>query len=274
MSYITVQGSDIAITNPEKLLWHGIGIRKIDYIRALIELAPYLIPHTADKALTAIRYPDGIGQSSFYQKRPPKNTPEWVDTVTVNGDTFIHLSSLKTLVWLGNLAAIEFHTPFCDAADETLHALVFDLDPSERQTFEAAAACALDVHDTLSGLGITCYAKTSGATGLQVYVPTKRMSFEQGRRLNAFFGEYFAAKHPDTVTIERSVKNRGGKLYFDYLQMAGGKSIISVYSPRAVPCGAISMPVTWDELKRMAYLHAISILRMRGRGSERVGDLV
>ena len=111
-------------------------------------------------------------------------------------------------------------------------------------------ACALDVHETLQSLGIPCYAKTSGATGLQVYVPTKSMPFEQGRRLNAFFGQYFAAKHPDTVTIERSVKSRGGKLYFDYLQMARGKSIISVYSPRAVPCGAVSMPVTWDELER------------------------
>ena len=79
MSRITVQGSDIAITNPEKLLWHGIGMRKIDYIQALITLAPYLLPHTVDRALTAIRYPDGIGQASFYQKRPPKNTPEWVD---------------------------------------------------------------------------------------------------------------------------------------------------------------------------------------------------
>jgi len=250
MSRITVQGSDIMITNPDKLLWHSIGVRKADYIRALTDLAPYLIPHTAGKALTAIRYPDGIGQSFFYQKRPPKNTPEWVDTVTVNGDTFILLDSLKTLVWLGNLAAVEFHTPFCDAEDETLRALVFDLDPSEGQTFEAAAACALDVHETLSGLGITAYAKTSGATGLQVYVPTKRMTFNEGRRLNAFFGKYFAAKHPDTVTIERSVKNRGGKLYFDYLQMARGKSIISVYSPRAVPCGAVSMPVRWEELER------------------------
>lgn len=75
------------------------------------------------------------------------------------------------------------------------------------------------------------------------------MSFEQGRSVNEFFAKYFEAKYPDKITIERLVKNRGRKLYFDYLQMAHGKNIITAYSPRAVPCAAVSMPVTWDELK-------------------------
>jgi bifunctional non-homologous end joining protein LigD len=75
------------------------------------------------------------------------------------------------------------------------------------------------------------------------------MTFEEGRKINLFFGKYFIAKHPDKMTIERLVKNRGRKLYFDYLQMGHGKSIICVYSPRAVACGAVSMPVTWEELK-------------------------
>jgi bifunctional non-homologous end joining protein LigD len=250
MTRVTIDGTELTITHPDKPLWPDAGITKLDYIHALAALSPYLLPHTSGKALTAIRYPHGVGTEFFYQKRPPKGTPEWVDTVIVRGDEFICLNSVRTLVWLGNLAAMEFHTPFGDLADETVCALVFDLDPSEGQTFDAAAACALNVHETLSSLGIACHVKTSGATGLQVYVPTKRMAFDKARDLNKFFGQYFAAKHPDSVTIERLVKNRGGKLYFDYLQMSPGKSIVSVYSPRAVACGAVSMPITWDELRR------------------------
>lgn len=249
MSSIEVEGRQIAISNSEKLLWKDISIRKIDYIKALIEISPYLLPHTTDKALTALRYPDGVDGAFFYQKRPPENTPEWVDTIIIKDDIFINLNSLATLVWLGNMAALEFHTPFCKYTENVLNALVFDLDPSKGQTFEEVTACALKVYETLNGLGITSCAKTSGASGLQIYISTKKQTFEQGRKINAFFGKYFAEKFPELMTIERQVKKRGKKLYFDYLQMGRGKSIISVYSPRAVACGAVSMPVTWDELK-------------------------
>lgn len=250
MSTITVQGSDVSISNPDKVLYPDTGMTKAGYINALVSLAPFLLPHTTGQPLTAIRYPHGVGDEFFYQKRPPKGTPDWVSITTDDsGEEFINLDSLKTLMWLGNSAALEFHVPF-STPDGMLTALVFDLDPSEGQTFEEVTDCALSVHETLKELGISCYAKTSGASGLQIYIPTRRMTFEEGRKINLFFGQYFHAKHPDTVTIERLVKNRGRKLYFDYLQMGHGKSIISVYSPRAVPCGAVSMPVTWEELEK------------------------
>lgn len=251
MSEIEVDGHKIRITNPHKLLYPEAGIRKIDYIAALIDLAPYILPHTKGKALTCIRYPHGVDKTFFYQKRPPKGTPEWVSIITKDGDTFVDLNSLPTLVWLANSAVLEFHTPFESRNDEDeLNALVFDLDPSKGQTFENAAECALIVHETLEKLGVECLVKTSGATGLQVYVPTRKINFEEGKRLNAFFGKYFAEKYPNRMTIERLIKNRGTKLYFDYLQMHEGKNIISVYSPRAVSCGAISMPVEWEELEK------------------------
>jgi bifunctional non-homologous end joining protein LigD len=248
VSGIELEGKQINISNPEKPLWPEAGIRKIDYLKALAELAPYMLPHTTNKALTAIRFPHGVGGKSFYQKRPPAKSPEWVSIVNIEGDTFINLNSLPTLLWLGNLAVIEFHTPFCMFTDGLLHSLVFDLDPSEGQTFSDAAACALKVNETLVSLGIESLVKTSGASGLQIYIPSGKMTFEQGRKINEFFGKYFAEKYKDIMTIERQVKKRGRKLYFDYLQMYRGKNIISVYSPRAVPCGAVSMPVSWDEL--------------------------
>jgi bifunctional non-homologous end joining protein LigD len=246
---LTVLGRDITLNNPTKMLWPDIGIDKTRYLKALAGLAPYLIPHTAGKPLTCLRYPDGVGGDFFYQKRPPSSKPEWVKTVSADAAAFVDLDSVETLVWLGTLASLEFHTPF-GHPDGTLTALVFDLDPSEGQTFEDVRACALIVHETLEGLGVKSIVKTSGASGLQVYIPTRRMTFEEGRRVNLFFGEYFASKHPEKMTIERIVKRRGHRLYFDYLQMGPGKSIVSVYSPRAVPCGAVSMPVKWSELER------------------------
>lgn len=250
MSSLMVQGKKINISNPEKLLWSNISITKADYIKILIEIAPYLIPYTKDKALTILRYPDGVDKKFFYQKKPPKNTPEWVDTIILEKDVFINLNSLPTLVWLGNMAAIEFHTPFHKYSEEKLTALVFDLDPAEGQTFNHAVECALKIYQTLTTLGVTCYVKTSGATGLQIFIPTRKYTFEQGKKINTFFAKYFVEKFPSLMTIERLIKNREGKLYFDYLQMSKGKNIISVYSPRAVPCGAVSMPVTWEELEK------------------------
>lgn len=272
MSGIEVEGRQVSISNPEKLLWPEAGIRKIDYLRALAELAPYMLPHTKDRALTAIRYPHGVGDKSFYQKRPPAKSPEWVSVVDLEGDTFINLNSLPTLLWLGNLAVMEFHMPFCMFTDGLLHSLVFDLDPSEGQTFADAAECALKVNETLVSLGIESLVKTSGASGLQIYIPSGNMTFEQGRAINEFFGKYFAEKYPETMTIERQVNKRGKKLYFDYLQMWRGKNIISVYSPRAVACGAVSMPVTWDELRAGAKPCDFTLKNAAGRVKQK-GDM-
>ena len=268
---LAVKEREITLNNPDKPYWPEIGVTKAEYLKTLAGLAPYLLPHTAGKPLTCLRYPHGVGTDFFYQKRPPNGAPEWVKTVTADGDEFVDMDSVETLVWLGTMAALEFHTPFGDA-NGTLTALVFDLDPSEGQTFEDVRECALIVYNTLQGLGVRSYAKTSGASGLQVYIPTRRMTFAEGRKINLFFGQYFASRYPEKMTVERIVKNRGRKLYFDYLQMGPGKSIVSVYSPRAVACGAVSMPVTWDELARGAMPCDFNLKNAEQR-LERTGDL-
>ncbi len=241
--------ASLTLSNPTKMLFPDAGITKLDYIQALAELSPFLLAHAKDRILTAIRYPHGVNGTFFYQKHLPEKAPGFVEPIEKEGELFINLNSTDTLAWLGSLATLEFHTPFCTEKEGLLRSLVFDLDPSEGQTFPDAAECALLVYDTLQSLGIPSYVKTSGASGLQIYIPTAPKTFEQGRSINEFFAKYFAAKYPDRITIERLVKNRGRKLYFDYLQMGPGKSIITVYSPRAVPCAAVSMPVEWSELK-------------------------
>jgi len=264
--------TSLTLSNPDKLLFPDAGITKRDYIEALAALSPFLLAHASGRILTAIRYPHGVDGSFFYQKHLPQKAPFFVEPIEKEGEQFINLNNLDTLAWLGNLAVLEFHTPFCTQQEGLLRALVFDLDPSEGQTFPDAAECALLVYDTLQSLGIPSLVKTSGASGLQIYIPTAPKTFEQGRSINEFFAKYFAAKYPDKITIERLVKNRGRKLYFDYLQMGPGKSIITAYSPRAVSCAAVSMPVDWSELKA-GITPCDFTLKNAPERLQRVGDL-
>lgn len=241
----------INFTNLDKMLWPDIGVKKIDYFQILAQLSPYIIPHTSDRILTIIRYPNNIHNESFYQKRIPAYAPKWIDRLSYGNSEYINLNKLSTLLWLANSSALEFHVGFNKLNENLISYLVFDLDPSEGQCFEQVAEAALTINEELNKLNLVCHAKTSGASGLQLYIPIKKIyTYEQGRQFNTFFAQYFSEKYPKLITIERSVKKRGALLYFDYLQMWKGKTIISVYSPRAVKSGAVSTPITWEELDK------------------------
>ena len=250
---LLVEGKEVKITNPEKVLWPEMGIRKIDYITKLIELAPYLLPYSRDHMLTTIRYPDGVHKKSksFYQKNLPPSSPDWIPTVSWHENNYIILNDLAVLVWLGNQAALEFHIPFNSNENQNNpDSLVFDLDPSEGQSFEDAAEAALLIYTELNNLSIASYIKTSGASGLQIYIPVGgKYDYDTARKINHFFAVFFSQKYPQKITIERMVKNRGKKLYFDYLQMWQGKTIICPYSPRATLKATIATPLEWNELQ-------------------------
>lgn len=274
MSRINIDGNNVRITNPEKYLWPELKIRKIDYITKLVELADYIIPYTSNRLLTTIRYPDGIDGKSFYQKRIPKYAPEWIDRIQWKGNNYINLNKLSTLAWLGNQAALEIHTSFDYYKKEDYPtSLVFDLDPSKGQSFDDVVEVALIVHETLEELEIKSWVKTSGATGLQIYIPTgNKYTYETGRKINEFFGKYFSERYPRIITIERIIEKRGAKLYFDYLQMWRGKSITAPYSPRATRLATVSAPVTWEELKKGIKPQDFSLLNIKER-LDKTGDL-
>ena len=271
---INIEGHEVRITNPEKILWQDLGIRKIDYITYLIKISPYLLPHTKNRLLTTIRYPDGIEGKSFYQKNIPVYAPKWIKKVRWKNVNYILLNDKATLIWSGNQAALEFHTAFNLYMNEMYPtSLVFDLDPAKGQDFEQVAEIALLINDTLSSLNITSYLKTSGATGIQIYIPVGvRYDYDTARKINHFFGLYFSQKYPDKITIERMINKRGTKLYFDYLQMWHGKTITAVYSPRANKSANISMPLEWDELKKGIKPEDFTLLNAEKRLEEK-GDL-
>jgi bifunctional non-homologous end joining protein LigD len=274
MDEVLIDGNLVKITNPEKVMWPELGLRKIDYISKLVELGQYIIPHAKDRLLTAIRYPDGVEGKSFFQKNTPKYAPEWIEKAQWNENSYTLLNSMATLAWLGNQATLEFHTSFnlfqkpYNPTD-----LVFDLDPAEDQEFDDVVAVALLINETLEFLNIKSWIKTSGATGLQIYIPVgQRYNYDKARSINEFFGKYFNQKYPDKITIERMVNKRGKKLYFDYLQMWEGKTITMVYSPRANSKGTVSMPVTWEEVKRGVHPEDFHLLNAKNR-LEETGDI-
>lgn len=256
---------NIDITNPNKIMWSKLKIRKIDYITILYKLSSYILKYAKNRDLTVIRYPDGVEGKSFYQKNLPNYAPDWVEH---------SLDNIDILMWMGNQAALEFHTSF-NTKDKPNNpsSLIFDLDPSKGQTFTQVVEVALLIHETLLSLNIRSYAKTSGATGIQIYIPVGgKYSYEEARKINEFFGIYFSQKYKDKITIERLVKNRNKKLYFDYLQMWKGKTIITPYSPRAVKDGLIATPVLWQELESGIDIHDFNLHNIINR-IEKVGDV-
>ncbi|WP_370589237.1 non-homologous end-joining DNA ligase [Thermoactinomyces sp. CICC 10521] len=247
--YVQVEGVELKISNPDKMLFPQARIRKWDFIMACARLAPYLLKYCRNRLLTTIRFPDGVGGESFFQKNAPSFRPSWIETYRSGEIDYILLNQVPSLIWLANLAALEFHVSFHTAAEESFPTeLVFDIDPSIPD-FSKVVEVALLTRQVLNKLNLDGIAKTSGATGLQIYVPIEPVyTYEQTRRIGEMIARYLTEQHPALVTIERRVEKRGDKVYFDYLQHWHNKTLIAPYSPRAVPEATVSTPLQWDEV--------------------------
>jgi bifunctional non-homologous end joining protein LigD len=267
---ITVEGHEITITNPDKVLWPEMGITKLQYLERLIVLAPYLLKYTRNRYLTTIRYPHGIHDKSFYQKNSPEPIPSFVRTAELGGINYVHLNSIPTLLWLGNLAALEFHASLHYIGEELPAEWLIDIDPSLEEEPRIMQAAYI-VGEILDKLHIQSIAKTSGATGVQIYVPIQYgYTFEQLRKIGHFIGRFLVEKHPQLFTLERLKKNRGDLIYFDYLQHWPGKTLSAPYTPRARAAASLSTPLEWSEVAlnvRPRDFHLLNIeSRLRTKG--------
>ncbi len=270
---ITVNGQAIAITNPDKLLWPEMGISKEIYLQKLAALSPYLLRYCQNRLLTVIRYPHGVPGMSFYQKNAPEPLPSFVKTATHENITYIMLQGLPELLWLGNLAALEFHPSLHYAGSELPCEWMIDLDPSREVEPRIMEATAI-VGDVLRTLGLNSVPKTSGATGVQIIVPIHPgVTFDGLRRIGHFVGRFVTEKHPELFTLERLKKNRGDRIYFDYLQHYGGKTLAAPYTPRARPLATVSTPLLWREVEQNVSPTDFHLLNIEERlGSK--GDLI
>jgi len=271
----------VDVSHPEKLLWEEAGITKLDYIHYLIQVAPWFLPHLRDRPVTVIRCPDGVGEeNSFYQKDAPPGTPEWVTTVPLwspDRHDYIHyvmVDKVATLIWLGNLAAVEMHIGFATLYKPHLPThIVFDLDPTV-PGFQRVRDVALALHRLLDTLDLPNVVKTSGATGLQVFIPVVGgLHFDDTRIFTEAVAKYLAARLPDTVTLERLKKHRSDKVYVDYLQHGPGRTLIAPYSARGTPAATVSTPLLWSEVQAGCVPEDFTIRTTPGR-LEHQGDVL
>lgn len=245
----------VKLTNLDKILWPKPEVTKYNLINYFIDISPFLLPHLHRRPLVLQRFPDGIEGEGFYQKSCPAGSPEWIEIFPIvhqEGKTtnYIIVDSLETLIWLGNQAALELH-PWLSSLDTLRHPdfAVFDLDPMEKSTFGQVKEAALVLYERLNELKLQSYVKTSGATGLQVYVPLSPVySYETVRDFVAAVFTLVNERLPRTTTTERSIARREGKIYLDHLQNVQGKTLASCYSPRPRAGAPVSMPLFWDEV--------------------------
>ncbi len=278
-------GDTLRVTNLAKVFWPKQRLTKGDLLRYYVTVAPFLLPAVDDRPLVMKRFPNGIERPAFYQQRHPESSPPGVrrevlpadvDPIDEEGprDRLIG-GSLTTLLYMTQLAAISQDPWFSRVADPRHQDYAaIDLDPGDDTPFSHVLDVARWVKEELDTLGLPGVPKTSGATGLHIYIPLqKRTSYESGQLLCQIVATMVSSKHPKEATITRAVKRRArGTVYVDYLQNILGKTLATAYSARASDYAGVSTPLTWDEVARGVDPRDFTIATAPARFRE-VGDL-
>jgi bifunctional non-homologous end joining protein LigD len=275
-------GKDVAVTNPRKVFFPQTGATKGDLLQYYADVAPFLVPYMQGRAQVMKRYPNGAAGDFFYMKRTPSNAPPWLRTCSIEHGSgsviaFPMIDDLASLLWVINLGCIDLNEWYsrCDDTDRPDY-LHFDLDPVKdgSTSFAIVRKVALYVREALGELGIPAYAKTSGSSGIHVYVPIERGPRQKEVWTFAkAFAQTMERLHPDVITAEyRIAKRPSGRVLVDYNQNAWGKTLASVYSVRAKPDATVSTPVTWDEIEAGCEIGDFRLDNVRER-FVRVGDL-
>jgi bifunctional non-homologous end joining protein LigD len=260
--YVEVAGRRLSLSNLEKDFYPSYGFTKAHVLEYFRRIAPFILPHLKDRALTFKRYPEGVEKDFFYEKRCPSHRPAWVKTAVIPQDegepmTVCLLNDLETLIWAENLASVELHVPLARAnSPETPDSMVFDLDPGDRAGILECARVALILRDLLSQIGLAVYAKTSGKKGLHVYVPLNRKdtTFEDTKTFSKAVAGIMQEHYPNLVTARMAKKERNARVFINWSQNSASRTMICVYSLRAREKPIVSFPLEWRDLENAAKL--------------------
>ncbi|MTK02817.1 non-homologous end-joining DNA ligase [Micromonospora sp. CP22] len=254
---VEVQGRTLELSNLDKVLYPQAGFTKGEVIDYYTRISPVLLPHLADRALTRIRYPNGVDGNSFFEKNAPAATPEWVRTETLPAPgsskgretiDYVVADDLPTLVWLANLAALELHTPqWKIGAHPDL--MVVDLDPGAPAALKQCCQVALLLRDRLAADGLDAYPKTSGKKGMQLCCPISgTQSADDVSDYARGVAQELERGHPKLIVSKMAKNLRSGKIFIDWSQNSAAKTTVAPYSLRAQPLPSVSTPLTWDEV--------------------------
>jgi bifunctional non-homologous end joining protein LigD len=254
--HISVGGEIVPISNFRKIYWPEERYTKFDLAQYYVKMAKYILPHLIDRPESLHRFPHGIDGESFYQKNTADlNLPDWVKTVTIDSESrgapvqYLLCQNEQTLAYLANLGCIELN-PWNSRIGSLDHPdyLVIDLDPGDNP-FREVVTVALEVHRIFEELGVLAGCKTSGATGIHIYVPLgARYPYEQARLFAELISNLIHRKLPKLTSVERNPGKRTDKIYLDYLQNKRGQTLAAAYSLRPLPGAPVSTPLSWDEL--------------------------
>jgi bifunctional non-homologous end joining protein LigD len=247
---IEVEGRELSLSNLGKVLYPATGFTKAEVIDYYTRVGPVMVPHLAGRPITLVRFPNGVGGQSFFEKNCPSHRPDWVETIRLGDIGYCLLDSVAHLVWTANLAALELHPSLASAPDLGCpRSVVFDLDPGPPANVLDCARVAVWVRELLDHLGLATWVKTSGSKGLQVYVPLNTpATFDQSRAFALAVGQLLERDHPDHVLTNMKPALRTGKVFVDWSQNVASKTTVSVYSLRARERPTVSAPVSWDEV--------------------------
>ena len=256
---VDVEGTSVVLSNLDKVLYPAVGFTKGQVLDYYTRIAPVLLPHLAERAVTRKRYPDGVDGPVFFEKNAPRGTPDWVRTETLPSpgsskgrDTidYVVVQDLATLVWTANLASLELHTHLWRLDQASPDLVVFDLDPGEPATVVECCAVALLLRPLLEADGLAPVAKTSGSKGMQLYARADAFaSAEETAAYAKGLAQRLEKAHPDLVLHRMTKALRGGKVLVDWSQNSAAKTTVSPYSLRARDRPTVSTPVTWDEVE-------------------------
>ena len=263
---VEVDGQRLKISSLDKVMYPQTGTTKGEVLNYYARVSPMLLPHLAERAVTRIRWPDGVEANRFFEKNLPSGAPDWLTSVTVpstgsrgGGDhiTFPIVDGLAALTYLANLASLELHvhqwTVGRNQQPKNPNRLVVDLDPGPPAGLHECAQVALLVRDALAERGLSSAPVTSGSKGLHLYAALSgKLNWEQVRDLARDIARDLAKERPDLVLWKMTKSIRGGKVFLDWSQNTGSKTTISPYSLRGQQAPYIAAPRTWDEVEEGA----------------------
>ncbi len=256
-----INGYDITFNNLDKIYYPAIqgqqAVTKRDVINYYYQVAPFMLPYMKDRPQTLIRYPNGINGESFYQKDVTGKVPGWIEQFPYSSDAggnrnFLVCTNEASLLLIASMGGLEMH-PWSSRVQTPNNPdwCILDLDPSDTTTFEQVIKATQTIKEVLDEIGADAYCKTSGSTGIHIYIPlAAKYTYEQSKEFGRVLVTIVQQQLKTFTSIERIIENRQGKMYLDFLQNRPQATLAAPYSLRPKPGATVSMPLHWDEVKK------------------------
>jgi bifunctional non-homologous end joining protein LigD len=253
----SIEGHSLKFPNLSKIYWPEEKITKRDILNYYYQIAPIMLPYLKDRPQTLNRFPNGIDAPSFYQKDVTGKVPDWIDTFHYYSETdhrnkqFVICSDEASLLYIASLGCIEIN-PWSSRkqSPDNPDWCIIDLDP-DSNSFEQVIETAQVTKQVLDALGLSSYCKTSGSTGLHIYIPLQPgYTYEDSKEFGRALVKIIHPLLPEFTSIERKTMNRKGKIYLDFLQNRPQATVAAPYSLRPKSSATVSMPIHWDEVKK------------------------